>query len=200
MLVRSMLIKSVDCTGVLKTLYLSPRRLSPFYPYLFGCRCFDRSLPPSDAHPPLSPLSIRLQERCTLSTSLGCAPPLSAAICPPTGSLHAPHLSWTHISPFNYYLPSCRCIARSPPFSYAHLPFYRYLFGHRRVSRSPPHLDMHLPFLRLTVWQQVVEGINVDDVVENLERCAAASLEQADSNAIRIEESKTEAILFSRRR
>ena len=46
----------------------------------------------------------------------------------------------------------------------------------------------------------VVEGTDVDDVVEKLERCAAAGLEWAGDNAIRFEESKTEAILFSKRR
>ena len=46
----------------------------------------------------------------------------------------------------------------------------------------------------------VVEGTDVDDVAEELERCAAASLEWAGDNAARFEESKTEAILFSKRR
>ena len=36
----------------------------------------------------------------------------------------------------------------------------------------------------------------MDEVVEKLERCAEASLRWADSNAVRFEESKTEAILF----
>ena len=40
----------------------------------------------------------------------------------------------------------------------------------------------------------------MDDVVGKLERCTAASLKWADSNAVRFEESKTEAILFSKRR
>ena len=46
----------------------------------------------------------------------------------------------------------------------------------------------------------VVEGTDVEDVVSKLERCAQASLEWADNNAVRFEESKTEAILFSNRR
>ena len=46
----------------------------------------------------------------------------------------------------------------------------------------------------------VVEGTYVDDVVEKLERCAATSIEWAGDNAVRFEESKTEAILFSKRR
>ena len=94
-------------TGVLQALYLSPTLRSPFHRYPFGYRGFDRSLPLpdalrhslmrippshryplgrgyfdrylplSDAHPPLPPLSIRLQERCMLSTSLRRASPLS---------------------------------------------------------------------------------------------------------------------------
>ena len=52
-------------------------RISPFHRYPFGCGYFDRYLPLSDAHPPLPPLSIRLQECCMLSTSLGRAYPLS---------------------------------------------------------------------------------------------------------------------------
>ena len=43
----------------------------------------------------------------------------------------------------------------------------------------------------------VVEGTDVDDVVSKLERCARASLEWADNNAVRFEETKTEVILFS---
>ena len=46
----------------------------------------------------------------------------------------------------------------------------------------------------------VVEGTDVDDVDSKLERCAVASLRWADDNAARFEESKTEAILFSKRR
>ena len=46
----------------------------------------------------------------------------------------------------------------------------------------------------------VVEGTDVDDVVGKLEECAAASLEWGGDNAVRFEESKTEAILFSKRR
>ena len=45
----------------------------------------------------------------------------------------------------------------------------------------------------------IVEGVDVDDV-SRMERCAQTSLEWADSNAVRFEESKTEAILFSNRR
>ena len=46
----------------------------------------------------------------------------------------------------------------------------------------------------------VVEGTDLDDVVEKLERCATANLEWAGKNAVRFEESKTKAILFSKRR
>ena len=55
-----------------------------------------------------------------------------------------------------------------------------------------------IPYVDDVTW--VVEGTDVDDVVEKLERCAAASLEWAGDNAVRFEESKTEAILFSKRR
>ena len=37
----------------------------------------------------------------------------------------------------------------------------------------------------------VVEGTDVDDVVSKLERCAQASSDWADNNAVRFEESKT---------
>ena len=43
----------------------------------------------------------------------------------------------------------------------------------------------------------VVEGTDVNDVIEKLERFAATSLAWADNNAVRFERSKTEAILFS---
>ena len=46
----------------------------------------------------------------------------------------------------------------------------------------------------------IAEGATVDEVVERLERCAQVSLEWADSNAVRFEESKSEAILFSNQR
>ena len=46
----------------------------------------------------------------------------------------------------------------------------------------------------------IVEGTDVEDVAQRLERCAATSLRWADENTVRFEESKTEAILFSRRR
>lgn len=47
---------------------------------------------------------------------------------------------------------------------------------------------------------RIVEGTDVDDVTDNLVRCAVASLRWAGDNAVRLEESKTEAILFSKRR
>ena len=40
----------------------------------------------------------------------------------------------------------------------------------------------------------------MDDVVSKLERCAQASLDWADNNAVRFGETKTEAVLFSNRR
>ena len=46
----------------------------------------------------------------------------------------------------------------------------------------------------------VVEGAGVGEVVRRLEQCAAATLDWASSNAVRIEETKTEAILFSKKK
>ena len=46
----------------------------------------------------------------------------------------------------------------------------------------------------------VVEGTDVDDAIGKLERCAQASLDWADNKAVRFEETKTGAILFSNRR
>ena len=46
----------------------------------------------------------------------------------------------------------------------------------------------------------LVEGRDIGEVVRKLERCVAASLEWAESNAVRFETSMTEAILFSRKR
>ena len=47
---------------------------------------------------------------------------------------------------------------------------------------------------------RIVEGYDVEEVAGKLERCAATSLAWAENNAVRFETSKTEAILFSRRR
>ena len=46
----------------------------------------------------------------------------------------------------------------------------------------------------------IVEGVDLDDVTTKLEGCARASLRWAESNAVRFETAKTEAILFSRKR
>ena len=46
----------------------------------------------------------------------------------------------------------------------------------------------------------VAEGVDLYDVVRKLEGCAAASLQWAEDNAVRFEASKTEAVLFSRKR
>ena len=43
-------------------------------------------------------------------------------------------------------------------------------------------------------------GHDLSDVVDKLERCAAASLQWVDNNAVRFETSKTEAILFPKKR
>ena len=42
-----------------------------------------------------------------------------------------------------------------------------------------------------------VEGTGLDEVVDKLEKCVAASLHWAERNAVKFETSKTEAILFS---
>ena len=46
----------------------------------------------------------------------------------------------------------------------------------------------------------VAEGVDLEDMVRKLEGCAATSLQWAEDNAVRFETSKTEAVLFSRRR
>ena len=46
----------------------------------------------------------------------------------------------------------------------------------------------------------LVEGDSVGEVVHRLEQCALATLEWASSNAVCFEETKTEAILFSKKR
>ena len=55
-----------------------------------------------------------------------------------------------------------------------------------------------IPFVDDITW--LVEGTDLNDVVSKLERCGAASLQWADSNAVHFETSKTEATLFSKRR
>ena len=46
----------------------------------------------------------------------------------------------------------------------------------------------------------VVKGVDLDDMAQKLEGCAAASLRWANDNAVRFETSKTEAILLSKKR
>ena len=55
-----------------------------------------------------------------------------------------------------------------------------------------------ISFVDDVAW--IVEGTDIDDVSNKLERCAAASLRWADDNAVSFEASRTEAILFSKRR
>ena len=55
-----------------------------------------------------------------------------------------------------------------------------------------------ISFMDDVIW--VTEGRDLDDVVRKLEGCAAASLRWAESNAVCFETSKTEVVLFSRRR
>ena len=46
----------------------------------------------------------------------------------------------------------------------------------------------------------VVEGTDVDDVVQKIEHCAVASLQWLDDDAVGFETFRTEAIFFNRRR
>ena len=55
-----------------------------------------------------------------------------------------------------------------------------------------------ISFVDDVTW--LAEGTNLNDVVDKLERCAEASLQWADHNAVRFETSKTEAVLFSKKR
>ena len=55
-----------------------------------------------------------------------------------------------------------------------------------------------ISFVDDVTW--IVEGTSIDGVAGKLERCATASLQWADNNAVRFEASKTEAVLFSKRR
>ena len=70
--------------------------------------------------------------------------------------------------------------------------------GHPRHARGAAEDSRGISYVDDVTW--VVEGTDVDDIFEKLERCAAASLEGAGDNAVRFEESKTEAFLFSKRR
>ena len=55
-----------------------------------------------------------------------------------------------------------------------------------------------ISFVDDVTW--IVEGTDISDVASKPERCAAASLRWADENVVRFEASKTETILFSKRR
>ena len=55
-----------------------------------------------------------------------------------------------------------------------------------------------ISFVDDVTW--IVEGYDINEVASKLEECAAASLRWAEDNAVRFETSKTEAILFSRKR
>ena len=55
-----------------------------------------------------------------------------------------------------------------------------------------------ISFVDDVTW--VAEGRNLDEVVHKLERCAELSLSWAKDNAVSFETSKTEAILFTRKR
>ena len=55
-----------------------------------------------------------------------------------------------------------------------------------------------ISFVDDVTW--VVEGADVGEAVRRLEQCTAATLEWASCNAVRFEETKTEAILFSKKK
>ena len=55
-----------------------------------------------------------------------------------------------------------------------------------------------ISFMDDVTW--VAEGRNTNEVVQCIERCATASLRWVEDDAVRFETSKTEAMLFSRKR
>ena len=58
--------------------------------------------------------------------------------------------------------------------------------------------SLRVSFVDDVTW--AVEGTSLDEVVDELEKCAAASLQWAKRNAVKFETPKTEAIHFSRQR
>lgn len=55
-----------------------------------------------------------------------------------------------------------------------------------------------ISFVDDVTW--LVEGRDAGEVVQRLKQCAAASLAWAEDNVVRFETSKTETIIFSRKR
>ena len=76
--------------------------------------------------------------------------------------------------------------------------FALYIADIHQAVESQVEDSRGISFVDDVTW--IVEGYDLDDVAGKLERCAAASLEWAEHNAVRFETTKTEAILFSRRR
>ena len=77
-------------------------------------------------------------------------------------------------------------------------PFAIYIAEMRDAVGGRVGCSRGVSFVDDVTW--LVEGTDLSDVVSKLERCAAARLQWVDSNAVRFEASKTEAILFFRKR
>ena len=88
---------------------------------------------------------------------------------------------------------------RAPP-GLPSLPvlFALYIAEIHQAAESQVEDCRGISFVDDIAW--IVEGYDIDDVANKLEHCARASLSWAQSNAVRFETSKTEAILFSRKR
>ena len=97
---------SNTATGALPALQLVPTLVSFFNALQYGYRCVSHS----DAR---LPLAIRLQVRCTLSTSFRRASPISTAWNTSTGALPALYLVPTLVSFFIGLQYDYRCVARS---------------------------------------------------------------------------------------
>ena len=87
-------------------------------------------------------------------------------------------------------------LPQGPPI--APVLFAIYITDIHEAAENQAEDSRGIPFVGDVTW--VVEGNDLDDVVRKLEQFAAASFQWADDNAVRFETSKTEAIIFSRRR
>ena len=76
--------------------------------------------------------------------------------------------------------------------------FAIYIADIHQVVESQMEDCRGISFVDDITW--VVEGVDLDDVAQKLEGCAAASLRWANDNAVCFETSKTEAILLSKKR
>ena len=79
-----------------------------------------------------------------------------------------------------------------------HIIMFCYISGvHREVEARIPGAR-GISFVDDVTW--FVEGGSIEEVTSGLEICARESIEWASRNAVRFEESKTEAVLLSRKR